>query len=93
MIHNVADVTPAGVAVPLAVTRTACNWLQVICPTGNAAAIRIGDPSTSATSGLAIPAGGGMLFPPIGDDQYLDLALIYVYGTTTDKISAVYGRH
>jgi len=93
MIHNVPDVTPGGAAVPLAATRTPCNWLQVICPSGNGAVIRIGDSSTGATSGLAIPAGGGMLFPPIGDDQYLDLALIYVFGTTTDKISAVYGRH
>jgi len=93
MIHNIPDVTPAGVAVPLTPARTPCNWLQVICPVGNAAAIRIGDSTTGAASGLAIPPGSGMMFPPIGDDQYLNLAIVYVYGTTTDKVSAVYGTH
>ena len=93
MIHNIADVIPAGVAVPLASSRRMCNWLQIIAPTGNAAAIRIGDVNTGAGSGLSIPAGGGMLFPPISDDLYIDLAMIYVYATTTDRVSAIYGTH
>ena len=93
MVHNLPDVTPGGSAVPLSASRLVCNWLQVICPTGNSAAIRIGDSTTSATSGAAIPAGSGMMFPPIADDLYLDLAMIYVFGTTTDKISIVYGKH
>jgi hypothetical protein len=93
MVHNIADVTPAGATVALRPTRTPANWVQVICPSGNAAAIRLGDSTTGAASGLALPAGSGMLFPPISDTQYLDLAMIYVYGTTTDKISVVYGTH
>ncbi len=93
MVHNIADVTPGGVAVALKSSRTPCNWLQVICPSGNAAAIRIGDSTTSATSGLALPAGSGQMFPAISDTQYLDLALVYIYGTTTDKVSIVYGTH
>lgn len=93
MIHNIPDVIPGGATVPLATSRTPCNWLQVICPSGNAAAMRIGDSTTGANSGAAIPAGGGMMFPPIADDQYLNLAMIYVYGTTTDRISIVYGTH
>lgn len=93
MVHNIPDVTPGGSAVALASSRTPCNWLQIIAPAGNANDIRIGDSTTSATSGLAIVKGGGQAFPPISDDQYLDLALIYVYGSGTDKISVVYGTH
>ncbi len=93
MVHNIADVTPGGGAVALKSSRTPCNWLQIIAPTSNAAAIRLGDSTTSATSGLSIPAGGGEMFPPIGDTQYLDLALVYVYATGTDKVSVVYGTH
>lgn len=93
MVHNITDITPGGTATALKSTRTPCNWLQVICPTSNAAAMRLGDSTTSATSGLSLPAGSGMLFPPISDTQYLDLALIYIYGTTTDKVSIVYGTH
>jgi hypothetical protein len=93
MIHNIADITPGGSAVALKAARTPCNWVQVLCPTGNAAAMRLGDSTTGAASGLSLPAGTGMLFPPIGDTQYLDLALIYIYGTNTDKISVVYGTH
>ena len=91
MVHNVADVTPAGATVALRPTRTPANWVQIIAPTGNAAPIRLGDSTTGAASGLALPAGSGMLFPPIGDTTYLDLAMIYVYGTTTDKVSILYG--
>ena len=43
MVHNIADVTPAGVATPLRPTRTPANWVQIIAPTGNAAAIRLGE--------------------------------------------------
>ncbi len=93
MVHNIPDVTPGGVAVALAASRTPCNWLQIIAPATNAAAVRLGDYTTGAASGVSIGVGGGQMFPPIGDAQYLDLALIYVYGTTTDKVSVVYGTH
>lgn len=93
MIHNIADVTATGTAIPLKASRTPCNWVQIIAPTANAAAIRIGDSTTDATHGLSIPAGGGMLFPPISDCQYLDLAMIYLFGTAGDKVSVVYGTH
>lgn len=93
MVHNIADVTPGGSAVALKSSRTPCNWVQVVCPTSNATSMRVGDINTSATSGIAIPPGGGMMFPAISDTQYLDLALVYIYGTTTDKVSVVYGTH
>lgn len=93
MVHNIADITPGGTPTALKSSRTPCNWLQVVCPSSNAAAMRVGDSTTSATSGISMPAGAGMMFPPIGDTQYLDLALVYIYGTTTDKVSIVYGTH
>jgi len=93
MVHNVADLTPGGVAVPIRAIRTPCNWLQIVAPTGNAAAIRVGDVNTGAASGIEMLAGAKVYFPPIGDTQYLDLAMVYVYGTTTDRVSILYGTH
>ena len=91
MVHNLPDIVMTGAALPLSLTHTKCNWVQIICPAGNAAGIRLGDSTTGAASGLSLPAGSGMLFPPIGDTHYLDLANIFVFGTGPDKISVIYG--
>jgi len=91
MIHNVADVTPAGVKTALKAARTPANWLMVSAPTGNAAPIRIGDSTTSATSGFLIAPGATFTLLPISDDAYLDLAGVFIFGTTTDKLSVMYG--
>ncbi len=93
MVHNIPDITPGGSAVPLASSRTPCNWLQVVTPVGNGAIMRLGDPTTGAGSGIALPPGSSQMFPAISDTQYLDLALVYLYGVSTDKASIVYGTH
>lgn len=91
MIHSVADLTPASAAVKLTALRTIANWVMLSAPTGNAADIRVGDSLASATRGVTLKAGTTLLFPAIGDAHYLDLAQIFVYGTTTDKVGVVYG--
>ena len=91
MVHNIADVTPAATTKALSLTRIAANWVMLSAPTGNAADIRVGDSAASATSGVTLKAGTTLVFPPIGDAHYLDLAKIFVYGTTTDKVGVVYG--
>ena len=93
MVHSIADITPNSTATPLASTRTPANWLQIICPATNAGDIRIGDSLVSASRGLAVAKGSGQAFPPISDDNYLDLSMIYVYGTGSDKVTILYGVH
>ncbi len=93
MVHNIADITPNSVVTALKSSRTPANWVQVTAPAGNSGSMRIGDSTTSASSGLEVIKGTTAILLPIGDDQYLDLALVYVYGTSTDKVSILYGTH
>ncbi len=93
MVHNIADITPNSTATALKSSRTPCNWVSVFAATGNAGDMRIGDSTTGSGSGLVIPKGTGVTLPAISDTQYLDLALVYVYGTSTDKVSVIYGTH
>lgn len=93
MVHNITDITPNSTATALKSARTPANWVQVTAPAGNAGSMRIGDSTTSASSGLEIIKGTSITLWPIGDDQYLDLALVYLYGTSTDKVSILYGTH
>ncbi len=74
------------------------RWVQVNCAAANSAAVRLGDSNTSATRGAPMPAGGGMMLPPIpsaptyqAPDQYYDLSKIYYYAANGDKISLVWG--
>lgn len=93
MVHTVADLTPAGTAVKLAATRTPASWVMLSAPTGNAADVRIGDSTASATRGVTLKAGTTLLLPSIGTTRTYDLALIYVFGTTTDKVGILYGTN
>lgn len=93
MVHNIADITPNSAAVALKSSRTPANWVTFSAPTGNAADVRVGDSTTSATSGTIVKAGTNHTMLPIGDDQYLDLALVFAFGTTTDKVAITYGTH
>lgn len=93
MVHNIADITPNGTATALKASRTPCNWVTVFAATANAGDMRIGDSTTAAGTGLVIPKGTGATLQSIADTQYLDLALVYVFGTSTDKVSILYGTH
>ena len=93
MVHNIADITPNGTATALLSTHTKCNWIIISAPTANAGDVRVGDSTTSATSGASVAKGTSVTLAPISDDLYLDLALIYVFGTSTDKVGILYGAH
>jgi hypothetical protein len=93
MVHNIADVVPGGTAKAISATRKPCNWVNIVAKVGNAAPVRIGDSTTGAASGMALAAGASIMFPPISDDLYIDLAQVFVYGTTTDSVSVTYGTH
>ncbi len=93
MVHNLADITPAGTPTALSSTHTRCNWIAISPKTANSADMRIGDNTTSATSGILVPKGTTFIMPPISDDNYLDLALIFVYGASSDSAGVIYGTH
>lgn len=92
MLHTIADITPAGTATQLTSTPTRASWVIISAPTANAGDLRAGDSATAAGVGVAVPKGTSITFPTIGDTESLDLSGIYVYGTSTDKATVVYGK-
>jgi hypothetical protein len=93
MVHNIGDITPGGTATQLKSTRTPANWLLVTAPAANSGSLRLGDSTTGAATGIEVIKGTTTLFPAISDDAYMDLSMIYLYGTSSDKASIVYGTH
>lgn len=93
-----ADITGTGAAVQVFPAGGLARWVQIIAPGGNAATVRLGDPSTSATIGLPIAPGGGFLFPPLpadsarGGASAYNLSNIWVYVASGDKVSALNAR-
>jgi len=84
------DITGTGATVQIASSGSA-RWVQIIADSTNSAVVRTDqDSSVSATVGLKIPAGGGFLYPPQG--QNYRLAGIYVYIANGDKISVIWGN-
>lgn len=75
------------------------RWIQIICPAANSAVVRLGDVNISATQGLPIAAGGGMLYPPLpanpiirGSNQLYDLSTLYYRAASGDKVSIVWSK-
>jgi hypothetical protein len=94
MVHNIADITPNGTATALSSSHTKANWVIVSSPAANGAAVRVGDSTTSATSGAIAEKGASITLWPIADDLYLDLALIFVFTAAgSDKAGVLYGTH
>lgn len=77
-------------------TSGTCRAIQIIAPSGNAAVVRIGDSTTSATKGLPVAAGGGLFMPPLDSDQresvqqhLYNLSAFYYYAASSDKLDFV----
>jgi hypothetical protein len=98
-VQSQADITGTGAAVQAHPSAGQARWVQVIAQTGNAAAVRVGGSTVSATNGIPVAAGAGFFFPPIPVDQgqpvstnnYYDLTSIYVYVGSGDKVSVIWG--
>lgn len=94
MVHNIADITPNGTATALSSSHTKANWIIISSPAANGAAVRVGDSTTSATSGAIAEKGFSITLLPIGDALYLDLALVFVFTAAgADKCGVLYGAH
>jgi hypothetical protein len=93
MVHNLSDIATTGAAVALSLSHITCNYVIISAPTGNAADLRIGDSTTSATSGAVVKAGLPLTLWPIADTKYLDLGAIFVFGSAGDHASILYGTH
>lgn len=96
-IATLPDITGTGATVALATSGTA-RWVQLTAASTNAALVRWGGPSTSATQGSFIAAGGGQFVPPLPMNQnapvqnFYALSNIYVYIASGDKVNVTYGQ-
>ncbi len=81
------------------------RWVSVIacgstnCTATNAAPIRLGDSSTSATRGQPIAPGGSFFLPSMAADpregvpeQLWNLSSLYYYAASGDKISVAWSK-
>lgn len=79
------EVTGANAAVALAASGTA-RWVQVVAKPGNTAEIRVSYGVTAtATNGVGVAPGGGMMLPPQGQNYVLPYVSVYI--ATGDKAS------
>lgn len=89
---SVADITGDGAAHALPVTDGA-RWIQIICPSTNGAAVRLGDSNVSASRGIAIAAGAGQLIPPVNaapSFMLYNTGTFYYFAGNGDKITMLY---
>lgn len=97
-LTTTADVAGDSAAHQVQTSGTA-RWVQFICTANNTAIVRVGDSAVSATRGLPIAAGGGLMLPPIPSapgmkqiDQFYQLSSIYYIVQTGDAVSIAWGR-
>ncbi len=80
-------------------TSGSARWVQIIVPTGNGAVVRVGDSLTSATRGLPLASGSGMMYPPLPVDTrnsnqavLYKLSTLYYYAANGDVFNVVIGQ-
>ena len=93
------DVTGTGATVQLFASGGQARAFVVIADSANTAAVRCGDSAVSLTQGSKIPAGAGLMWPPLSADSrqavqgYMyDLSAYYCYIATGDKVSLSYAK-
>ncbi len=95
---TITDITGDAASHQLAASGQA-RWVQFVALAANGAAVRIGDSNVGTSRGTAVAAGGGFLLPPIPNDDrlatadhYYNLASIYYYAGSGDKISVTWSN-
>jgi hypothetical protein len=94
--YTLPDITPAGSKVELGTAATAAGapiravWINM---TASGTTIRVGDTNVSGTRGQALPTGLPFNTHPRGanDQTPYDLSNVFVFGSSSDKVSITYG--
>jgi hypothetical protein len=84
------EITGANAAVQVASAGIA-RWVQFVADPANTSAVRLGDASVTATTGVRIAPGAGQMLPPQEPGTYR-LSDLYVYVATGDKVSVLWGN-
>lgn len=99
-VHTIADITGDGATHQLFSGGGSCRWVQVVAPSTNSAAVRIGDSAISATQGLTVAAGNGQMLPPLTVDpresiaglHLYDMSQLYYRAASGDKLSVIWAN-
>jgi hypothetical protein len=95
-IYTLPDITPGGTPVNLGTVATnnsmplSAIWVNI---TASGTSIRFGDANVGSARGQAITTAVPFNVAPRGDNPQrpYELNKMYVYGTSSDKISVTYG--
>ena len=93
VLGNLAEITGDGATHAFSSTATA-RWVQIVAPTANSAAIRIGGASTNSTTGIPVAPGAGFMLPSTTTNaasQYI-IGSIYYYAGVGDKVNIMWGN-
>jgi hypothetical protein len=95
ILFPLSDITGSGATVALSTSGTA-RFCQLIALPTNAAAIRLGDASTTISRGAAIAPGGGQFIPPSPGQNsaapVFQLNAVFVYIANGDKLTVTCWR-
>lgn len=93
-VQLTSSVTIAGTSATVALTSSdAPYWVQFIAPAANSSHVRCGDSNTSSTRGLDLPAGAGMMLPPIsGGIRYNSMITMFCYVATGDTLVVAWAK-
>ena|ERR1700679_1352906 len=94
------DITATGVAQRFSstVTGQVAIWVEVVCPSGNAATVRLGSTTVAPNASTGVPcAPGGTQFYPVvnvspGVFARYDLSTLQFLGQAGDKVSITYAQ-
>jgi hypothetical protein len=84
---TVPDIVGTGATVQLSATSTKCIMVQFNALPTNLSLVRWGGAATSISQGAFLAAGGGQTEWWSGSGQPINLAAIYVYVATGDKVA------
>ncbi len=89
VLGTVADITPGGTPTALGPEGIKATWIKL---TASGTSIRVGDSNVGSARGLAIPTGVTVTIERGDfDQQGYYLNQVFVYGTSSDKVSVTYG--
>lgn len=93
-ITTPADLTGNGAAQQMTAITCTGRWVQFVAPASNSAIVRVGDSNTSASRGLPMAAGSGLLLPPATNVNYIySPSALYFYAANGDKLSVACGSN
>lgn len=91
ILKELADITGDAATHPLSTGQEKSKIVQLYADAANAAPVRVGGSTTSATRGTPLLPGAAMFLPAISDPfEFWQLAKVFYYAAASDKLYVLY---